>query len=654
MAHEGFYQVGTPATPDWFSTADRAIQDVNWSDGDVIAVLVTKENASGGAPDAPTATGLTFTLRWSQATGGTDESSCAMYTATATADGVNVDIDLSESAGAWVHGGCAWVRSGVTETGLVVVGPNLSESAFSQLVTAGADLLYGAVDWNANNPPGKSPTTGSGTSAERVDTGNGSNYGILAFDWTGVSAGTFDFGANNYTSLQVAHGAIVLPSVAVGASSQEGYRIREDGAEATPTWVAAQDTKATIDKGTTYQARAVIEETGDTTDLTDGYDWRYKLSTDSEWLAPGEGVGGDIDFVGGSYARDPNGPNISTDLSSMDSGTIADGDFALVTVMVDQDDLTAITQTAGATFTLLHYDESTAGRDRGSALFYRALDGTETTITFEGTGDTAEEQSIALSVWRGVDDTTPFDVTWSAGSHYNEGQNNSLDAPEPITTVTNKAMVVVMQTITHDDITAAGAPAGYDLRIDGTGTTLDNAQQVHASKVVTTAGTETPGDWTHTRNATVAEAQNRTVALRPGPGAAAHMDRSASADIAASGTDTTTAQLTAPAGAAGFDAGRRADDGPTESFTVDGGDYTEIEQSFEATADAVAGSTYQIKIVHDDGSDLDAYPVTIEVEIASAATFTTELYDGATLVGATVEVYDGSTLQAFDLTLHTA
>ena len=224
-----------------------------------------------------------------------------------------------------------------------------------------------------------------------------------------------------------------------------------------------------------------------------------------------------ITFVGGSYVRDGNGPNVSTDLSSMDSGTIAANDFAILTVMVDQDDLTAITQTAGDTFTLLHYDESSAGRDRGSAMFYRRLTGLEGTVTFEGTGDTVEEHSICLSVWRGVDTTTAFDVTFAAADHYTEGQNNYNLTPDPVTTVTNGAMVILAETITHDDITTAGAPTNYTIAVDGTGTTQDHAQQIHVYREIATATTETPGAFTHTVNNTVAEAQCRTVALRPAP-----------------------------------------------------------------------------------------------------------------------------------------
>ena len=223
-----------------------------------------------------------------------------------------------------------------------------------------------------------------------------------------------------------------------------------------------------------------------------------------------------ITLVGGSFAQDVNGPTISTDLSSMDSGTIANGDVAILTVMVDQDDLTSIDQTAGDTFTSVHYDESTAGRDRGSELFYRVLDGTETTVTFTATGDTLEEQSIAVSVWRGVDNSTPFDVTWNTTNHYTEGQNNFNGTPDPITTATDGAVVVIMQTLTHDDVTTPGYPSGYTEAIAGYGSTIDNRMQFHCYKTVATAGTETPGAFTHTVNASVSEAQFRTIALKLG------------------------------------------------------------------------------------------------------------------------------------------
>ena len=224
-----------------------------------------------------------------------------------------------------------------------------------------------------------------------------------------------------------------------------------------------------------------------------------------------------IAFVGGQYNRDSNGPNISVDLSSLDSGTIAAGDVAVLTMMKDQDDGSAHSQDAGDTFTLLHFDESTLGRDRSSSMWWRVLDGTETTVTFSDTGDTSEEHSLLVTVWRGVDNSTPFDVAWNAGNHYTEGQNNYNGTPDPITTATDGAMVVISQCVTHDDITTAGAPTGYTIGVDGTGTSLDNAQQIHVYKLIASAGTETPGAFTHTVNSTVSEANFRTVALRPAP-----------------------------------------------------------------------------------------------------------------------------------------
>ncbi len=224
-----------------------------------------------------------------------------------------------------------------------------------------------------------------------------------------------------------------------------------------------------------------------------------------------------IAFVGGQYNRDSNGPNISVDLSSLDSGTIAAGDVAVLTMMKDQDDGSAHSQDAGDTFTLLHFDESTSGRDRSSSMWWRVLDGTETTVTFSDTGDTSEEHSLLVTVWRGVDNSTPFDVVWNAGNHYTEGQNNYNGTPDPITTATDGAMVVISQCVTHDDITTAGAPTGYTIGVDGTGTLLDNAQQIHVYKLIASAGTETPGAFTHTVNSTVSEANFRTVALRPAP-----------------------------------------------------------------------------------------------------------------------------------------
>jgi hypothetical protein len=100
---------------------------------------------------------------------------------------------------------------------------------------------------------------------------------------------------------------------------------------------------------------------------------------------------------------------------------------------------------------------------------------------------------------------------------------------------------------------------------------------------------------------------------------AAAFTTSPSPNISASGADATTARLTPPAGksTAHFDAGRRVDDSATTPTTTTTAlDYTEHEFALEATAAAVAGQTYQFRVVRSDGTVLDTYTVTPEWTIS--------------------------------------
>jgi hypothetical protein len=89
---------------------------------------------------------------------------------------------------------------------------NLTESAFSINPQAGSVIVYGHGDWNATNPQGKTPTTGSGTATERRDAGDGATYGQYICDWEGTTTGAANYGTNNYTSLTVAKAACEIRS----------------------------------------------------------------------------------------------------------------------------------------------------------------------------------------------------------------------------------------------------------------------------------------------------------------------------------------------------------------------------------------------------------------------------------------------------------
>lgn len=215
----GFYQ---PAN--WFEEGDtsRDVTGVAWSAGDLIVALgVTEDNARTLA--TPTNANLTFTQ---QVTPGNTGNECKTYcwTATAGSSQTGQTIAATPSSSFAEAGLAVWVWTG-GPTGTTGGVTNYTESALSMTVAADDGVCFALGDWNATTPT-KTPATGSGTATERVDTGNGTNYGIWAAEWVGTAAGTFSFGPNNYTGLKSSQIAIVVQAPTATATAPPPRRRR--------------------------------------------------------------------------------------------------------------------------------------------------------------------------------------------------------------------------------------------------------------------------------------------------------------------------------------------------------------------------------------------------------------------------------------------
>jgi hypothetical protein len=199
---------------DWFSsTTPRNITGVSWNDGDMIIAWGANEG-EGGLVNAPTNANLTFTLRDSS-TGGTSESESYIWSAPATSTETSQTIACSSNSNG-NFGVCVWVLRPGTDKVFEIGNShnNRDESSPPSLsVSADSIVCYGGADWNATNPPGKTPATGSGTSTERLDQGNGASYAQYVADWVGTSATSTTFGPNNYTSLKIAEVALEIKEV---------------------------------------------------------------------------------------------------------------------------------------------------------------------------------------------------------------------------------------------------------------------------------------------------------------------------------------------------------------------------------------------------------------------------------------------------------
>lgn len=199
---------------DWFTQggngATKTITGLSWSAGDMIVVMGGSESQGATFAVTPSNANLTFGSPVTDSGGGGSECYGSMYVTTAASSQTGQTITLTHGATSLAaFGASVWVITG-GPTGTANVTRNTTETAPSLLVTAGSIVLYSGFDWNATNPPGKTPLTGSGTATERRDQGNTTNWAQWIADWATVSGGTFSFGPNTYTSLQIQQLAIEI------------------------------------------------------------------------------------------------------------------------------------------------------------------------------------------------------------------------------------------------------------------------------------------------------------------------------------------------------------------------------------------------------------------------------------------------------------
>jgi hypothetical protein len=230
---------------DWYSTSDngtKTIPNVAWNAGDTIVVVGGIANVEWNSVvlNTPTNANLTFQLVTSVNTPGSPEAAVYYWIAQAKSaqTGQTISIPQSNSpATQHATGAGVIVLRGAGGVGNATA--NLNETAISRTVRDKSTVLYGLIDWNAVNPPGKTPLTGSGTAVERRDAGDGTSYAQWFADWSNVSSGIFNFGPNNYTSLKVAQAIVEARAVGTIIATDDFNRVN---AALGSNWTAANFT----------------------------------------------------------------------------------------------------------------------------------------------------------------------------------------------------------------------------------------------------------------------------------------------------------------------------------------------------------------------------------------------------------------------------
>jgi len=221
-----------------------------------------------------------------------------------------------------------------------------------------------------------------------------------------------------------------------------------------------------------------------------------------------------ITYVGS--ASDAQGANTNNNTPTLP--THAADDFMLAFMWCDATPTAPTTALITATgWTNLYQDElNTDGRDTSFSLWYKkATSSSETDPVF--TVDVSAVHTVQIAVFRGVDTTTPFDVTTTS----NGGMNDETPPLPTITPVNDNCAIVVFGGQSHDDLSAFGAPSGYTLNVGiDRGSGAQRGYNYGAYLLdAGTAALEDPGSWTHTGNGSgLADWQNVTIALRAAGG----------------------------------------------------------------------------------------------------------------------------------------
>lgn len=210
---------------------------------------------------------------------------------------------------------------------------------------------------------------------------------------------------------------------------------------------------------------------------------------------------------------------IANNASGVDSVTVNSGaaESEFVLGWASYNDNTATPWSGGDFDTKLTEKDDATGEDTSIAVFHEIAPASPpSSYTFDGSDGsptgTSRVGGIVIS-FLGVDAASPFDVTYVEGSHYTKQVNDTTPTPQPITTATNGAMVVIFVFTNNNTITDFGDIAGYTKEVE----TLGNDRNVAVfTKVVATAGVETPAALAPTGIGSGDDSVMVTLAIKPG------------------------------------------------------------------------------------------------------------------------------------------
>jgi hypothetical protein len=222
---------------------------------------------------------------------------------------------------------------------------------------------------------------------------------------------------------------------------------------------------------------------------------------------------GTISYVGGRTQNVITTGAITVSLTGLTGGLstapITDDLVIVVRQWTSTQDKTFATSSGG--WTKLVDIAVSAAQGTNLGVFYKIMGTTpDTSIVLNGNDSTAEATSIAVQVFRGVNTTTPFDVTTTTVTQASTGIPN----PPAITPTTANSIIVVAAGTGHTGGTDTFT-AGYlsNFLTTGANTTLDST--VGVGWLTWTSGAYDPAAWTFSQtDSTSYTTASATMALR--------------------------------------------------------------------------------------------------------------------------------------------
>lgn len=215
-----------------------------------------------------------------------------------------------------------------------------------------------------------------------------------------------------------------------------------------------------------------------------------------------------ISFVGGTSASNESGAISSISLTGLTGGSNSspsENDLVIVTVAINNSGGPVPTISGYTTIAQLSVVDTNSCYSTTSYKLMTSTPDTSISFTADGSGGV----SVAVSVWRGINTTTPLDVTSTTATN----NNSSVPNPPSITPTTTGAVVLAIgHNASARNINAA--PSGYSNFVVGSTATNFSASAI-ASKAWT-SGAEDPGTFGINGTTNVVDSWTAvTVAIRP-------------------------------------------------------------------------------------------------------------------------------------------